>query len=288
MLVTVNSLLSHLRLDALTTLMSAYAASGRPLQGAIDGGAGAGAITKQMLAHIGGMVYAFEPFPGNHPFFMEHERVALHKAALAREASVAKLYVSSMVTESSGWGRQGLAGYSSMGYLLDEYKSLDLEKTPPEKLFDVPCVAADEVIPSDQAIDLVKLDLQGGELNALRGMQRITQRARMLWIEYTGQRDLAPYLIEQGFTLFETEYFFIGSPNEILEKQFAFTKRDVELSTGSKAQFGFWRGGARPDYERWFQSARKEHNLIQTDLVCIHRDRLAEFVEVLGMVVAKG
>lgn len=281
-MVQINSVLGKLGMSSLPSLLAAYAAAGHDVCGAIDGGAGAGAITKEILENSLGKVHAFEPFPGNHPFYQEHDRVILHKAALAREESIGKLYVSSTVSSESAWGQRGMAGYSSMGYLVDEYKRLNVQEVAQEKLFDVPCVAADHVIAPDQSIDLVKLDLQGGELNALRGMERITSRAKFLWVEYAGQKDLAPYLVDRGFVLFDTEYFFIGSTEEAISERFRISKQNYTLSTGASACFAFSSEPSRGDYESWFATAKRDLKMIQTDLVCVHRDRLGEFLHVLG------
>lgn len=42
----------------------------------------------------------------------------------------------------------------------------------------VPCVALDAVLPRDRRVNLVKIDVEGGELNALIGMERTIDRDR--------------------------------------------------------------------------------------------------------------
>ncbi len=277
-----NPLLGRLRVSALEQLMAAYNAAGHTLRDGIDGGAGAGALTKIMLEHCTGTVHGFEPFPGNHRFFSDTPRVSLHKAALASETTRGSLFVPSTVTSDSAWGKRGMEGYSSVGYLLDEYKTMTVERAPAEKVFEVECERADDVIDASCPVDVVKLDLQGGELNALLGMPRIMSQAKFLWVEYTAQPHLAGMLAEAGFLLFDTEYFFLGAPTAEIEAQFDITKPNETLSTGRQACFGFARHARGHDYEAWFDRTRSDLDMVQTDLVCVHRNALEEFMDALG------
>ncbi len=278
-----NPLLGQLRVNSLEQLMAAYRDSNHELRDGIDGGAGAGVLTAQMLEYSTGTIHAFEPFPGNHRFHEDHSRVKFYKSALAEAASVGQFYVSSTISPDSPWS-QSLSGYSSVGYLLDEFKSMKAENAPSEKLCEVPCVSADEVIPEYCPVDVVKLDLQGGELNALLGMPRIISKAEFLWVEYTAQRDLAAMLVDHGFLLFDTEYFFMGAPTAEIQSRFTISNPEMMLSTGAKACFGFAKDVPLENYEEWFKSMRQELNMVQTDLVCVHRDRLDSFVAALGCI----
>jgi hypothetical protein len=54
-------------------------------------------------------------------------------------------------------------------------------------------------------------------------------------IEYTGQGGLLEYLISQDYLIFDTEYFFLGSPTENAKKQFTVSRENITLSTNAKA-----------------------------------------------------
>ena len=125
---------------------------------AIDGGAGSGSTAQQILAHLtpGRKVIAYEPFPGNHRFWGEHDqRVELRTAAIGSSAGVMTLAVSAVVPGDSEWGRRGLEGYSSAGRLVTRPPS-----GPHDTIVEV--VVADNDVADQHPIGVVKLDLQGG------------------------------------------------------------------------------------------------------------------------------
>jgi FkbM family methyltransferase len=269
-----NDLLAAKGIDSFTTLLQAYQKAGVDLGNCVDGGAGSGSTAKQMLRHMpaGSVCYAFEPFPGNHRFFEGIDpRVILVPKAMDAEQRQSKFRVSSVVQEDSEWGKKGMVGYSSVGYLTN---------TAPkgESSIDVECVRADHVIPADKRIGFVKLDLQGGELNALKGMPRFLSDVSLLWIEYTGQPGLMDYIIDQDFLVFDTEYFFMGSPSEDARQAFRVTRENYALSTGKTAWFGFKR---KPwhDYDQEFAKYRKELSMVQTDIACVNRRHLDDFIK---------
>jgi FkbM family methyltransferase len=266
--VTVENLLSERRVESFSSLLAAYRAAGHDLDSAIDGGAGAGATAKQMLRHLSGCVYAFEPFPGNHRFFGGLDpRIRLIRKALAERPGRGSFRVARVVASDSAWGRRGLEGYSSSGRLVGDDEPSD---------YVVECVRGDEEIDEDVRIDFIKLDLQGGELGALRGMPRLLSEARFLWVEYLGKPGLLDFLAAEGFTLFETEYMFWGEPSGAALELF-----DV-VSSGKTASNGntVWKGFRRTpweSYEAEFARLRKEISLVHTDLVCVRDERLDEF-----------
>src|SRR5690606_38018073 len=161
-----NNLMSDLRLKSFEKVLRAYTVAGGSLGDIIDGGAGAGLKSKAMLAEMppGTIYHAFEPFPGNHRFFQNlDEHIRLIPKALAEQRKPSAFRGSSRVQADSHWGQQNMEGYSSVGRLVD--------KDVPGA-FEVSCVRADEEIAEISRVGTVKLDLQGGELNALQGMTR--------------------------------------------------------------------------------------------------------------------
>lgn len=164
-----NDLMGALKVSDFFPLLKAYEASGIAIGAMIDGGAAAGASSRKMLkaTNPGSVCYSFEPFPGNHRFLKDlGPRVIVREDALADEVKTMTFSVSSVVAADSVWGQRGMEGYSSVGYLTD---------TPRvgATVLEVPCVRGDAVIDRSRPVDFIKLDLQGGELNALKGLSEI-------------------------------------------------------------------------------------------------------------------
>ena len=269
-------LLSEHGISSFEIILKAYQASGSPLKNSLDGGAGMGVTARQMLQNTadGAICHAFEPFAGNHRFFdAVADTVVLHKQALAECSKQARFEVSAVVDETSELGRRGMAGYSSLGRLVEKDDVGDAST--------VQCVAADEVIPSDCAIDFVKLDLQGGELDALKGMKRILGQARVMWIEYSNQPGLLDFFHSNGFAIFDTQYMFEGDPHELAAQDFYICDTKTKLTTGAPVWFGY-RRQEWPDYRREFDLVRYKHKMIQTDLVCVPRNNVAEFEQIIA------
>jgi FkbM family methyltransferase len=273
--VTIDPLLAGKRLSSFVPLLAAYRQAGIPLHNAIDGGACIGETADGMLPYIDGLVYAFEPFPGNHRFFADRdERIVLLPYALAETRKTMAFHVRSIVIGDPAGRRDDLVGYSEVGMLVEDGQDGDIT---------VQCVRGDAEIPLDHEISFVKLDLQGGELNALKGMTGLLPQCLAMWVEFTGQDGLLPYLVEQGYALFETEYRFRGEPDARARALFDVTRTGVKVSTGHTAWFGFKRAPWSSSYEEEFWQYRRELALTQTDLVCVHRTRLEEFQRAVGV-----
>jgi FkbM family methyltransferase len=269
-----NDLLAAKGIDSFTTLLQAYQKAGVDLGNSVDGGAGSGSTAKQMLRHLSAdsVCYAFEPFPGNHRFFDGIDpRVILVPKAMDAEQRQSKFRVPSVVQEDSVWGKKGMVGYSSVGHLTSAVPKGEIS-------IDVECVRTDHVIPADKRIGFVKLDLQGGELNALKGMSRFLTDVPLMWVEYTGQPELMDYIIDRDFLVFDTEYFFLGSPSDEAREAFNVTHENCPLSTGMTAWLGFKRKPWR-DYHQEFAKYKKELRLVQTDIVCVNRRYVDGFIK---------
>jgi FkbM family methyltransferase len=269
-----NDLLTAKGIDSFATLLQAYQKAGVDLGNCVDGGAGCGGTAKTMLRHMAAdsVCYAFEPFPGNLRFFEGIDpRVILVPKAMDVEQRQSKFRVPSVVQEDSVWGKKGMVGYSSVGHLTNTVPEGEIS-------LDVECVRTDQVVPADKRIGFVKLDLQGGELNALKGMSRFLADVPLMWIEYTGRPDLMDYIIDQDFLVFDTEYFFLGSPGEAARDAFKVTRENHPLSNGLTAWFGFKRKPWR-NYHQEFAQYKKDLRMLQTDLVCVNRRHLDDFIK---------
>jgi len=276
-----DHLLQAMHLDGFERLLEAYSEAGVDLGCAIDGGAGSGTTANQMLEHLpaDAVIYAYEPFPGNHRFFEGcSQQIKLMKRALADKSSEMTLAVSAVVPDDSDWGKRGLTGYSSAGHLVQGSPTHEHDTV-------VESVRADEDIPPTARIGFVKLDLQGGELNALKGMSDFLRAdVVFMWIEYmfsagTAPRDLHAHLVQNDFLLFDTEYLFRGTPSDEAKDYFE-VSRTGELSNGAAVWYGFKR---LPWNDFFAESARfaEDFSLIQTDLCCINRKYLDDFLSAL-------
>ena len=261
-----NDLLSLKKIGDLPDLLGRLQRQGFTLRDMIDGGAGAGHVSQQLLRYgtHKSSCFAFEPFPGNHKFFDgKDSRIKLVRAALGADNRQVDFAVPSVVDADSEWGRRGMAGYSSVGFIGTG--------NPDDTVLRVDCVRADDAIPDSANVDFVKLDLQGGELDALRGMASLLESVAFMWIEFTGDRQLLEFLIAQGYHLFDTEYFFLGDPTPEVHAGFAVTKENVILSTGQTAYFAFKKAGW-VDYFVEFMELRAKDRLVQTDIVCVRSE----------------
>ncbi len=167
------------------------------------------------------------------------------------------------------WGKRGMIGYSSMGYL---------RQTEGPNTIVVDCVRADDIVAESEEVGFVKLDLQGGELNALKGMPRILENASVLWIEYIGKDTLLlDYIIDSGFVVFDTEYFFMGDPTDEARKLFDVSREGITLSTNATAWFGF---KMKPwgDFKAEFKYCQDAFKMVQTDLLCINKKSIDQFL----------
>lgn len=114
----------------------------------------------------GGLVYAFEPVP-------ENARWIRLNAGLNRLGNVR--IVRKAVSESSGSAQLWLAAYSGGSALASAAKPPDAGKT-----LAVETVCIDDVVFSEwRAVpSVVKIDVEGAELNVLRGMSRTLREVR--------------------------------------------------------------------------------------------------------------
>ena len=167
-----------------------------------------------------------------------------------------------------------MVGYSSVGHLAKrgfiKWLLLSLfRQLPPYQRVDV--MKGDDVILRTASVDFIKLDLQGGELEALKGMEKILKQASILWIEYSGDYRLLDFLRERDFCLFDTPYLFKGHPDDELGTDFE-VAREISLSTG-KAAFSAVRLTPWSDYESEFNRLTRHNQLMQTDIVAVRSEK---------------
>jgi methyltransferase, FkbM family len=134
-------------------------------QGAVvvDVGANIGIYSEFLSRCVGptGLVYSFEPSPDNFKRLSAATRdlsnVRLTQAAVGERSGECELYVSDKLNVDH-------RAYKADG---------DLRRAVPAEM-----VALDDYFESGQRVDLIKMDIQGYELHALRGAQRVVQENR--------------------------------------------------------------------------------------------------------------
>ncbi|MBK5910880.1 hypothetical protein CCR85_05155 [Rhodothalassium salexigens] len=268
-----NDLLQKCQIDGLQDLLSTLTASGIRFRDAVDGGAGSGSTSRAIRDQIEGCVYAAEPFTGNHRFF-DHDcdRIILSKSALFSDSGPVPFVVDSTVGNDSDWGKRGMAGYSSLGRIVADPAD--------PKAVTVDAVRGDDMVRAPHDVDFVKLDVQGGELHALKGMPRILKNAKLLWIEFSGNKDLLDFLSNDRYTLFDTAYVFVGDICDKLANEFTFTSTKTS-STNQAFHFGF-RKTNWPNYHEKFISLKKDGGLLQTDIVAVDNRLIRPFYAALS------
>jgi FkbM family methyltransferase len=172
----------------------------RPGDWVIDVGANVGHYTVRLSGLVGpaGRVMAFEPVPETFEIL-----ASLVSAAGAHNVSLFNVAASAEV---------GIAGVSLPRFSsgLTNYYMANLTSGGGE--FNVLTLPLDALIPP-KAISLVKIDVEGHELQALKGMQALLRRDRPRLIVEGRSGDVASFLTDLGYRFVELE----GSPNRVFE-----------------------------------------------------------------------
>lgn len=185
----------------------------------IDGGAHIGRMTRKMLDRFpAARIYAFEPvaetFAELEANLATEERATPVRAALGGAPGEAAIHVNAC------------AGTSSMLPATARNLGYHPDKIAPRRIETVPVVtldawAADAGV---EAVDFLKLDLQGYELEALSGADRLLRESvRAVYSEaqlvelYEGAAqfsDLDHFLRDRGFVLYRIQEIFGGGPEQ--------------------------------------------------------------------------
>lgn len=137
----------------------------RPGMSVIDIGANIGFFTMLSASLVGlsGRVLAVEPNPRNARMIEASrsmngfDNVTVLQAAAGRETGMLALHTSHSNGTTSSVKEAGTAVLSAQT---------------------VPCLALDQLIPFGQRVDLIKIDVEGAEYNALSGCERILRTSR--------------------------------------------------------------------------------------------------------------
>lgn len=168
----------------------------------LDVGANAGFFTLLSSAITGkeGKVYAFEPVPTVKQRLMSN--IALNDFDNIKVVPKAASERAAMVTIYEG--PEGHKGISSLRPLESASQSLTVE-----------AIAIDDLAHEIGTVDFIKIDVEGAELLALRGMQKVVDRDRpFMIIEFTDSylrsfghtaKQMAEWLQEYGYHLYRVE-----------------------------------------------------------------------------------
>lgn len=240
----------------------------------LDIGAAAGFMTRRMLKHSpDSRVIAFEPFPGNIPYFQEivgsDDRVTFIQAAVCDRNGRALFHVKSTVPEDATGPWAKVPGYSLVGQL-EEVASAPEQA----QMFEVDTVSVDEII-GDEAVLFCKMDVQGAALQVLRGASRALSEGRvgLLLIEFQG--DARVFELLQGFELFDSEYWLIKRPRGESHISAWEVAGEQVLSTGRNTLRGWPLRPDRENYPEWFRSEKKKMVNLWTDLIASRPDLVA-------------
>lgn len=168
----------------------------------VDGGANKGDVTALFLHHFAKpRIHAFEPIPDLAERltrrFSRHPSVVIHQCALGDCEAAVDLHITNNVVSSSIFRPSAV----NMGV---HGAAVAISRTVP-----IRTVALDEEVA--EQVDIIKLDLQGYELRALKGATRQLAGAKAVLVEvefipmYEGQADFTgvhQFLVAQGYRLF--------------------------------------------------------------------------------------
>lgn len=251
----------------------------------LDVGAAAGVTTRwiKMAGSESTRVVAFEPFPGNHNYFLKNTEqltnIELVKKAASSTTGVSSFRVLSTVQGGEkGWEK--MSGYSSTGFLTSEKKT----KPPPASAgfqeFTVDTVAIADLINSH--VDFMKIDVQGGEFEVLKGCEPImlNHGIDVMYVEFDGDRRIIELLNSLGYTIFDTDYLLIpkGDQRSLLDNIGFYDFKELNLSTGRKA-YRAKLSLSNEEYCDFFDAFRAQCGQIYTDLICVSEPFLSSFIQ---------
>ena len=175
----------------------------------VDGGANIGYSTSILAARVGarGKIHSFEPDPRAFRELQQNVKVweergqrgvfVLHHVALGARGGTATLHVPDSFEWNGGRARIETAPIKEAGSKLE-----------------VTLVSLDEVFSNGEKVSVVKLDLEGFELDALMGMEQMLSERRIDHIVFEETGDYpAPtheFLQKAGYSVFGLDSRFLG------------------------------------------------------------------------------
>ena len=274
----VSALLGNLDINCFSDILGPYRTLNPDLKICVDGGAGLGETAEKIFKNLPQddvKVLAFEPNPNNiAEFKFSDPRLTIVDAALGARRATARFHVAATTQRQSETNPYLVPGTSFVGKLVDEAASFDKGDQ-----YEVQVVRMDDSLRENgcSGAQFIKLDLLGGELDALKGLGDMLGDVHWMWIEYGGQPELLELLIERGFVLFDTQYLFFGDMKPEVKEAFTVTRKGKN-SVGREIFFGrrkqVWR-----NYASQFSYCRKSLGMVQTDLVAVAPAYISSFLD---------
>lgn len=246
----------------------------------LDVGAASGATVQKMKKHAPqSRVLAFEPFPGNIPFFEQAtagiDGVVLMQLAVSNTFGVQDFHVPHVVKQSdapASWA--GMSGYSSVGFLVPDNSVINAGST-----IRVDKCRLDDLVA--ERVGLLKIDVQGTEFDVLDGARRLidTYGVDTIYSEFNGDQRVLELLADTGYDVFDTAYLVFDQHSLVhgmLDRPDVFP-----LSTGVTACSGYL--GHPIPRDPFNYSAFFPPGGFQTDLFAVRRELTAD---VLGTIAA--
>jgi FkbM family methyltransferase len=155
-----------------------------------------------------GRVYAIEPDPINFSHLIKsthgHKNIISLQKAVGEVTGKLRLYYSEELNV--------------------DHQTYDIGEG--RKYFEVDSISLDEYFSSDKNIDLVKIDIQGFDFQAMKGMKEILERSEHMMIlgelwpyglnkAGSGSKEYMDYLRDEGFTI----KYFEKTENDFLDKK---------------------------------------------------------------------
>ncbi|HWD27859.1 MAG TPA: FkbM family methyltransferase [Rhizomicrobium sp.] len=237
----------------------------------VDVGAAFGHTVRVSLdANPAARVIAYEPFEGNLALLraaaQDDPRLTVRPVAVTDRAGTARFDVPWVVDAARA--AQGFPRGSSVAGKIARNGSLHVET-----------VRLDQDIA--EHVDFLKLDVQGGELAALEGAEALMAGAGIdyIYIEFNGNWRVLRFLARHGYVLFDSVY--LAWPHRWLKWPVPAWPPGTPrpLSTGVTAKRVWppmpFRGLML--YCLWFALLRGFVCGLQTDLICVHESKRAQF-----------
>lgn len=151
----------------------------------LDIGAHVGYYSRMASHLVGdkGRVIAFEPHPRNHSYLARNvgsrQNVTLMQVALAEEEGTAELYDYLMMSASGSLHYDENIRDVQMAQLNDTDVAPRIDANFEPQIYMVRTAPADRLLDAIDIsqVDCIKMDIEGAELDALRGMQRTIQQS---------------------------------------------------------------------------------------------------------------
>jgi FkbM family methyltransferase len=258
----------------------------------IDGGAGIGSETKRYLKIFeknyvkNGHVTCYEPLPENFATMKERlpiEGVTLRQVAISNKSGNSKFSVPTRMPDDTFWPK----GTSFNGFLSERESNFETINIETVRIVD----------DIDFSPSFVKLDLQGGERDAVMGMGSLVERTKIFYIEsqLLSHNNACSILSDMGFVImFDKLQFGVkgGNVDTGRLREFGITVDRVMpniLSTVCYGHFNKRIVNGFLDYR--FSDIIADHartigiTYLQTDAICVNKNFFGEIVPWLDTII---